>query len=101
SRPVAPDRIFGFEHAIDKIDLARIDADTTAAGNQAFTFIGSAAFSGNGAAGQLRAENLGEATPSYNVWRVEGDVDGDGVADFSIEVYIEVGQPLTASDFIL
>jgi hypothetical protein len=33
-------------------DLATIDANTLVAGNQAFSFIGSAAFSG--AAGQLR-----------------------------------------------
>ncbi|MDP8995246.1 MAG: RTX toxin, partial [Pseudomonadota bacterium] len=99
SRPVAPDRIFGFEHAIDKIDLARIDADTTAAGNQAFTFIGSAPFSGSGnaSAGQLRAEQIDAAA---NIWRVEGDVNGDGIADLVIQVHVEAGQPLTASDFV-
>ncbi|MGE0697639.1 MAG: calcium-binding protein [Hyphomicrobiaceae bacterium] len=31
------DRIFGFEHGIDRIDVSAIDADTTVAGNQAFT----------------------------------------------------------------
>src|SRR5262249_56842695 len=38
----------------DKIDLSLIDANTTVVGNQAFDFIGSAAFSNT--AGELRAQ---------------------------------------------
>jgi Ca2+-binding RTX toxin-like protein len=64
------------EAAGDKIDLFAIDANTTAAGNQSFTFIGNnAAFSN--AAGQLRYNTAGY---------VEGDVNGDAVADFYIAV---------------
>ncbi|EHK55022.1 PQQ-dependent sugar dehydrogenase, partial [Allomesorhizobium alhagi] len=45
----------GFSHGFDLIDLATIDANTLVGGNQAFSFIGSAAFSG--VAGQLRYTN--------------------------------------------
>ena len=58
----------------DRIDLRDIDAHSGKAGNQAFTFIGEHAFSGK--AGELRFEN-GIAA---------GDVNGDGRADFEIEV---------------
>jgi hypothetical protein len=100
STSASRDEIDDFEHGIDKIDLGRIDARTFEAGDQAFTFIGSAAFtgSGNASAGQLRAFQADAAT---NLWRVEGDIDGDGVADLVIDVYVDAGQPLTASDFML
>ena len=62
----------------DRIDLSRIDANVNAGRNQAFTFIGTSAFTGH--AGQL----------DYSVVNgnafVYGDVNGDGKADFSIEV---------------
>lgn len=70
----------------DKIDLSKLDA-TLADGDQAFTFIGNAAF-GN-VAGQLRYDN----------GVVEGDTNGDGIADFS--VIIANNAVLTASDFVL
>jgi hypothetical protein len=75
------DRILDFDRAEgDRIVLRPIDADTTTPDDDAFTFIGYAAFSG--AAGELRAvsRNGGE------VQRIEGDVDGDGVADLTIDV---------------
>ncbi len=75
----------------DKIDLATIDADSLAAGDQAFAFIGSQAF-GN-VAGQLRAVQSG------NVWVVEGDVDGNGIADLVINVTSV--DAIVAGDFIL
>jgi len=71
------DIIEDFENG-DKIDLS-------AAGT--FTFIGSAAFSNT--AGELRFEN--------NV--ISGDVDGDGTADFQIQVKDVNG--LQNADFIL
>ena len=74
----------------DRIDLGVIDADSGTDGNQAFTFIGDAAF-GN-VAGQLRASQSG------NIWIVEGDVDGDGVADLVINV--TSADPIVAGDFI-
>lgn len=71
----------------DKINLSGIDANTKASGNQAFDFIGSKAFSGD--AGELRYVN----------GRIHGDMNGDKVADFHID--IENGHGLIASDFIL
>ena len=51
SRPDATrDRISDFHSGVDKIDLSVIDAEATAAGNQAFDYIDTAAFS---AAGQV------------------------------------------------
>ncbi len=60
----------------DKIDLSTIDADTDGtAGNRLSSFIGTAAFSG--VDGQLRA--------SGDI--IQGDVNGDEVADFEIVEY--------------
>jgi len=73
----------------DKIDVSQIDANTGAAGDQAFTFIGAASFSG--VAGQLRA--VVTATNTL----VSGDVNGDSVADFSI--LVNGTTPLQATDF--
>jgi Ca2+-binding RTX toxin-like protein len=58
----------------DRIDLRPIDANVFADGNQGFAWIASASFSE--VAGQLRFAD--EA--------LQGDVDGDGVADFEITV---------------
>jgi Ca2+-binding RTX toxin-like protein len=70
------DVIFDFQRGADKIDLADIDADVTSAGNQSFAWV--AEFSG--AAGELEWDR------STKGIRLNGDVDGDGGADFSIEV---------------
>lgn len=75
----------------DLIDLAAIDAVAGGADNP-FTFIGTAAF-GN-VAGQLRVTDLGGGS-----YRVEGDIDGVGGADFAINVTSDHG--FTAADFIL
>lgn len=71
------DSIVGFEAGLDQIDLRQIDANSVATGNQAFAFIGAAAF-GN-VAGQLR---LVSGANSFLL----GDVNGDGVADFEIAI---------------
>ena len=71
----------------DKIDVTKFDTNPGAAGDQAFAFIGAAAF-GN-VAGQLRYAN----------GLLEGDVDGNGLADFS--VIIANAAPLAAGDFLL
>lgn len=77
----------------DLIDLGLIDANTNLAGDQAFAFIGSAAFSK--IAGQLRFED----------GVLAGDVNGDGRADFEIALTL-VGAfmpqtHLDPTDFIL
>jgi hypothetical protein len=89
------DTINMFEHGLDKINLGGIDADAFTAGNQAFTFIGASDFSAAGAAsaGQLR---LYEVEP--NTWQVEGDVNGDGIADFVVQILNPTQAP-TVDDF--
>lgn len=85
------DTITDFKHAQgDKIDLSAIDANTALAGNQAFSFIGTAAFSTN-ATGQLRFDALNHL--------VYGSNDADTAAEFSI--LLTGVTSLTASDFIL
>lgn len=69
------DRITDY-HDGELLDLSAVDADTTTRRDQAFTFIGSNAFSGT--AGELRAEAVGSET------HVTGDIDGDGLADFTL-----------------
>ena len=82
------DVINDFSHSQgDEIDLRGIDASTKASGNQAFSFIGSKDFSGK--AGQLQYEN----------GIVAGDVNGDKMADFHIEIANHLG--LVAGDFLL
>lgn len=72
----AADRITDFAFVVDQLDLSAFDADGGTAGDQAFTFIGTAAFSG--AAGELRY-----AFDGTDTW-LQGDTTGDGVADFEI-----------------
>jgi aryl-phospho-beta-D-glucosidase BglC (GH1 family) len=89
STPDAPDLITDFTLGVDKIDLRAIDANMLMARNQAFSFIGSDAFSG--AAGELRQSG----------GCVYGDVNGDGKADLQINVTIVGGGALSGSDFLL
>ncbi|UVO55318.1 cadherin domain-containing protein [Sphingomonas sp. SUN039] len=86
------DRILDFT-AGDKIDLSGIDAITGGA-DDAFSFIGNAAF-GN-VAGQLRATDIGGG-----VFNVEGDVNGDGIADFALLVTAGAGYVFADTDFVL
>ena len=88
----APDTITDFVQGSDKIDLLGIDSNAGVSGNQAFTFIDGAAFSGK--AGQLRVDHS-DATKTV----IYGDVNGDGVADFAIHVAGDV--PLNVGDFLL
>ncbi len=87
----AVDRITDFNGGQgDRIDLVLLDA-VAGGGDDNFAFIGTAAF-GN-VAGQLRYEVVGGNRI------VSGDVDGDGIADFTLQVD-GVGV-LGASDFLL
>jgi Ca2+-binding RTX toxin-like protein len=93
------DIIQDFKHGTDKIDLSTIDADTTTGGNGAFTLLTTldAAFTGH--AGELHFTSILNASNVRTGTMVEGDVNGDGVADFQIELSGIVN--LTAIDFIL
>jgi hypothetical protein len=78
----------------DKINLQGIDANTNTAANDAFGPTLGTAFSGQ--AGQLIANDTGGGN-----WLVQGDVDGNGGADFSINVQTANGHMLSISDFVL
>jgi Ca2+-binding RTX toxin-like protein len=85
-----PDTITDFSHAQgDHIALAAIDANTNVAGDQAFTLVASFTH----VAGQLI-----EVAQSGG-YLVEGDVNGDGNADFAIMV--DTSTALVAADFVL
>ncbi|UVO54156.1 tail fiber protein [Sphingomonas sp. SUN039] len=86
------DRILDFT-AGDRIDLSRIDA-ITGGTDDAFSFIGNAAF-GN-IAGQLRFTDVGGG-----VFNIEGDVNGDGIADFALLVTAGPGYVFAGTDFVL
>lgn len=73
------DEVMDFARGFDKIDLSGIDANTALAGDQAFRLIGSKNFSKK--AGELQVKAYGDGV------MVQGDVNGDGVADFSIWVH--------------
>lgn len=84
--------IHDFSHAEgDRINLALVDANSSSLSDEAFTFIGAGAFAH--AAGQLRYEQIDGNT------YVQGDTDGDGVADFWLK--LDGLQTLTSGDFFL
>jgi len=89
-KKLMPDILADFVSGTDKIDLAAIDAIAGTAGDDAFSFIGTGAFTGQ--AGQLRYEVLrGQA-------HIYGDVDGDRGMDLHI---VAGGTQILASDFFL
>jgi hypothetical protein len=85
------DVITDFIRGIDRIDLSSIDANSRVAGNQVFKFIGTQAF--HETAGELRFSVSGTNRI------VEGDINGDGRADFQIAV--TGSGTLTGGDFVL
>lgn len=92
STVAAADHITDFT-AGDLIKLNEMDANSLAAGIQAWTFIGDTAFTAN-TPGQLRAYFDGTNTI------IEGNVNNDTVADFKLVLDGYAG-PLTSADFIL
>ncbi len=84
------DKIKDFVHGVDHIDVSAIDA-VSGGGDDAFSFIGNAAFSG--AAGELHYVVMGGHT------FIEGNVNTDLAADFRIELTSIVA--LDAGDFVL
>jgi Ca2+-binding RTX toxin-like protein len=93
SPATAIDWIKDFAVGTDKINLYGMDADGNAAdGVTRFTFIGDSAFTNQ--AGQLRVGSGANGT----AW-VEADIDGDGTADFFIQITTSNAMPLARSDF--
>jgi len=92
STMTAMDTISSFSGAAgDRINLKAIDAESGSSANDAFDFIGEAAFSGK--AGELRFEVSADATLLY------GDIDGDGNADLAIQ--FDTVLSLRERDFVL
>ena len=91
STVAASDTIADFAHLVDKLFLNAIDASSSVAGDQAFTFIGARTFDHQ--AGQLRAQAVDGNTI------VSGDVNGDGAADFAI--LLTGVMTLSSADFVL
>lgn len=87
----AADLITDFLDAGDRIDLSAIDARTNRRGNDAFVFIENADFSGK--SGELRVDD------SESTLALVGDRNGDGIADFLIEIARISG--IEARDLIL
>jgi hypothetical protein len=86
------DQILDFTPLFDLIDLGEIDANAQTAGNGVFSFIGERPFSVS-SAGQLRYQ------ASANGVVLMADVNGDGAADFQLEL---IGvTSLVAANFIL
>lgn len=96
SKGAAFDTITDFAHLTDQIDLSAIDANTLLADDQAFSFIGTAAFGHVAGEVRLIIGATGET-------RIIGDVNGDGKTDFDIHLAplggLAVG--ITGADFLL
>ncbi|MBN9023721.1 MAG: M10 family metallopeptidase C-terminal domain-containing protein [Rhizobiales bacterium] len=91
STPEAPDTILDFFAGKDRIDLKKIDARPDDKGDDAFRFIGKLDFTGR--EGELRYKYAKGNTI------VEGDTDGDGMADLAIVLTGKIA--LGADDFVL
>ena len=89
-KKLLPDVLADFASGTDRIDLSAIDANIGTAENDAFTFIGTGAFTHQ--AGELRYEMLQGQVHIY------GDVDGDGRLDLHI---VASGTQLLVTDFVL
>jgi hypothetical protein len=83
------DSLRDFTHGVDTIDLRPVDAVATASGNQAFVFIGARPFS----------DTPGELRYTRSAHLLAGDTDGDGEADFEID--LANAPRLDASDLLL
>ncbi|MEO7223287.1 MAG: type I secretion C-terminal target domain-containing protein, partial [Devosia sp.] len=91
------DVISDFKHNQgDRIDLSALDAISKTGKNDAFKLL-AAEGAKFGKAGQLRFDEQGSGNKKITV--VEGDINGDGKADFQIELSGWIH--LTKGDFVL
>ena len=77
STTAAPDHVMDFVAGTDKIDLRGIDANPNTAADDAFAYVANFTH----AAGQVMVATLGGGE-----YQVRGDIDGNGSADFAIDV---------------
>jgi Ca2+-binding RTX toxin-like protein len=88
--PAGRDSIADFARAEgDRIDLSKIDANGTDAGEGAFKLV--SAFDGSHGALAIIAQT--------NTWLIQGDTNGDKVADFAI--LVTSASALVAADFVM
>jgi hypothetical protein len=78
------DIIEDFVSGTDEIDLSAIDAIAGTSSNDTFVLLGADGAAFTGAAGELRWHSAGSGKNAIRI--VEGDVDGDAVADIQIEL---------------
>jgi Ca2+-binding RTX toxin-like protein len=83
------DTVLDFVRGTDKIDLSNLDAQPGTAGQQDFSFIGTAAF--HNVAGEVRYDVTGGSAHIF------ADVDGNGTAD--MEIILTNITTLAATDF--
>jgi Ca2+-binding RTX toxin-like protein len=88
------DLYMDFEHGADKFDLKLVDANEKKSGDQAFAFIGEAAF-GSNKPGQLHS--VYDATK--NVTRIELNTDTDASAEYVY--HVDGRHSFVAPEFIL
>jgi serralysin len=88
------DTITDFTSGQDRLNFAKIDANAALAGDQAFSFIGTADFANTGL-GQIRFWDDGGQLI------VEVDADGNGEVDMQVMLQGLTGQTLTGADFVL
>ena len=94
---IGVDVITDFQHNLDTIDLSSIDAKTGVGGNNAFKWIGGQGF--HGVKGELHFVKVNLAGTANDKTIIEGDTNGDGKADFQIQLTGLKG--LSAGDFDL
>ena len=92
------DVIADFLPGTDRIDLSTIDANGAAAGHT-FTFLATNGAAFTGVAGQLRWFQQNLAGTDNDKTIIEGDINGNKVADFQIQ--LNGLKTLTAADFFL
>jgi Ca2+-binding RTX toxin-like protein len=91
------DIITDFQKGLDDIDVSGIDANSARGGDQGFRFIGTQDFRGR--EGELRYQTFDQAGTANDFTLVSGDVNGDRIADFEIEI-VGILQ-LTSAEFLL
>jgi Ca2+-binding RTX toxin-like protein len=91
------DHVLDFKQGEDKIDLTKIDADFDALGNQAFTFVGSVAFSSSH--GELRYQHIHDDNTKDDHTFIELNTNGDGQAQMQIDLHGLF--TMTPDDFLL